>query len=96
MKFEHGIRDDHSPGPSELFVCFHGLWKPDFFYQIFKKREKTKNNARFRRKRVPKGILPWISRFNSICLHKTLIRIIFIEKWNQGVYPSVEIGVIWL
>ncbi len=64
--------------------------------EIFKKREKTKNNAQFRRKRLPKGILPCISRFNSICLHKTLVHIISIDKWNQGVYPPVKIGIIWL
>lgn len=96
MKLEHGIGNNDPPWFSEFLIRAHALGKPDFLYQIFKKREKTKNNAQFRRKRLPKGILPCISRFNSICLHKTLVHIISIDKWNQGVYPPVKIGIIWL
>ncbi len=96
MKLEHGIRDNDTPWFSELFVCFQGLWEPEFFYETFKKRKKSKNNAQFRRKRRPKGIVPCMRWFDSICLHKTLVCSIFINEWNKSIYPSVKIWVIWL
>lgn len=96
MKFEHGIRDDHAPRFSECFVGFESSRKPTFFYEMFKKRQKTKNIAQFHQKYSPRRIYERIGWFDSICLHKMLVCGIFIHKWNQSIYPSIQIGVFWL